>query len=128
MTTLMAQGPLDRKVRAQAWIRRHKNDDPNDGHLYIDTSKEDADKWLSQYKEGYAWLEPLVSADAVNDERERCAKLLELRPDDVRLMAGEITAQEMRTVMAVLSCLRVRMRSNAEVNGVPLAARPSEAV
>ena len=58
-----AKRPLDRRVRALAWIRRHKNDDPNDRHLYVDTFKDDADKWLSQFKYGFAWLEPLVSAD-----------------------------------------------------------------
>ena len=115
MTTLMAQGPLDRKVRAQAWIRRHKNDDPNDGHLHIDASREEAERWLSQFKAGYAWLEPLVSAEAVSDERERCANLLDLRPDDVRLMAGEMTPQEMRTVMAVLAGIKARMCSNDQV-------------
>jgi len=48
-------------MNAHAWIRRHKNDDPNDLHLYIDTCKDEADKWVAQFKEGYAWLEPLVS-------------------------------------------------------------------
>ena len=52
---------LRKSMTAQAWIRRHKNDDPNDLHLYIDTCKDEADKWLSQFKPGYAWLEPLVS-------------------------------------------------------------------
>jgi len=65
-----AKRPLDRRVRAQAWIRRHKNDDPNDMHLYVDTFKEDADKWLSQFKHGYAWIEPLVSANALAEQWE----------------------------------------------------------
>jgi hypothetical protein len=38
-----------------------QNDDPNDLHLYTDTCKDEADKWLSQFKPGYAWLEPLMS-------------------------------------------------------------------
>jgi len=38
----------------------------------------------------------------VQEERERCAKLLELSPSQIRLIAGELTAQEMRTVLAVL--------------------------
>lgn len=56
---------------------------------------------------------------AKESEREACAKKLELTPDDLRLMAGEMTPQEMRTVMAVLSCLRVRIRvrSNLELTG-----------
>jgi hypothetical protein len=62
--------PLDRKVGARAWIRRHKNDDPNDMHLYVDTNKEDADKWLSQFKPGYAWLEPLVSVEMLATQWE----------------------------------------------------------
>lgn len=43
-------------------------------------------------------LDPAVLA-----ERERCAALLELTPSQIRLMAGEMSAQEMRTVQAVLS-------------------------
>lgn len=63
-------------------------------------------------------------------EREACAKKLELTPDDLRLMAGEMTPQEMRTVLAVLSCLRVRIRvrSNMELTGGALttdAERPA---
>lgn len=82
MTTPIAAGPLDRKVRAQAvaWIRRHKNDDPRDGHLYIDTNKEDADKWGAQYKPGFAWLEPLYTESSVIKEvdfvRSQVAKWL----------------------------------------------------
>jgi hypothetical protein len=41
-----------------------------------------------------------VEADAV--ARERAARLLELSPPELRLLAGEMTAQEMRTVQAVL--------------------------
>lgn len=41
--------------------------------------------------------------------REDCARQLELTPADIRLMAGEMTAQEMRTVKAVLGGLRRRM-------------------
>lgn len=49
---------------------------------------------------------------ATTAEREACAKQLELNAQDVMLMAGEMTRGELRAVMAVLSCLRVRMRSN----------------
>lgn len=44
-------------------------------------------------------------------EREACAKLLELSTSELLLMAGEITAQELRTVKAVLSCLAARIRA-----------------
>ena len=42
-----------------AWIRRHIKDDPNDNHLYIDTEKVEADRWVNQFKPGFAHLEPL---------------------------------------------------------------------
>ena len=58
-------------VPAQAWIRRHKNDDPNDSHLYVDTSKAEAENWLSQFKKGYAWLDPLVSIESIATEWEK---------------------------------------------------------
>lgn len=47
-------------------------------------------------------------AEAVRDS---CARRLELTRSDVLLMAGEMSAQEVRTVMAVLSCIWKRMRS-----------------
>ena len=43
------------------------------------------------------WGAALVAA-----ERERCAKSLDLKASDLRLMAGEMNAGELRTVMAVL--------------------------
>lgn len=49
--------------------------------------------------------------------RDACARHLELTRSDVLLMTGEMSAQEVRTVMAVLSCIWKRMRSNAEVSG-----------
>lgn len=45
------------------------------------------------------------------EEREACASLLTLTPAEVRLMAGELTAQEMRTVQAVLAGLQAQMRA-----------------
>lgn len=44
-----------------------------------------------------AWLE------AVAAEREACAKLLELSTGELLLGAGEMTAEELRTVKAVLA-------------------------
>ncbi len=35
-------------------------------------------------------------------EREACAKLLELTNSEIRLIAGEISQDEMRTVQAIL--------------------------
>ena len=46
-------------------------------------------------------------------EREACANTLNLTRSDALLMAGEMTAQEWRTVAAVLKALQSRMRSNA---------------
>lgn len=46
-------------------------------------------------------------------EREACANILGISRSDALLMAGEMTAQEWRTVAAVLMALQSRMRSNA---------------
>ena len=45
-------------------------------------------------------------------ERELCAKMLELKPDEIRLMAGEMTAAEMRLVQAVLKNRAAVIRGN----------------
>jgi hypothetical protein len=50
----------------------------------------------------------LLNAE-VQVERDRCAALLSLRNDEIRLMAGELTANEMRTVQAILTCLKGRI-------------------
>lgn len=50
----------------------------------------------------------------VREERERCAKMLDLNSSELLLMAGEMTAQELRTVKAVLSGLRARMLTGVE--------------
>ncbi len=55
-------------------------------------------------------LDPMVLA-----ERERCAALLELTPSQIRLMAGEMSAQEMRTVQAVLANRARAIRSPGSV-------------
>ena len=47
-------------------------------------------------------------------EREACTNALNLSRSDVQLMAGEMTAQEWRTVSAVLKALQSRMRSDVE--------------
>ena len=52
---------------------------------------------------------------ATMKERDACARMLELRDSELLLMAGEMTAQELRTVKAVLAqrASAIRMRSNA---------------
>ena len=49
---------------------------------------------------------------AVATERERCAKVLDLRASDLMLIAGNMTAGELRTVMAILDWLKGRMTPN----------------
>ena len=44
-------------------------------------------------------------------ERDKCANILNLRRSEASLMAGEMTAQEWRTVSAVLQALQTRMRN-----------------
>jgi hypothetical protein len=51
------------------------------------------------------------AAQAVREERERCAGKLNLSADAIRLMAGEMSAQEMRAVRAVLAGLAAAIRS-----------------
>ncbi len=43
----------------------------------------------------------------------RAAQMLELSPQTIRLHAGEMTAQEMRTVQAVLTWLRGKIQAEA---------------
>lgn len=49
---------------------------------------------------------------AVSDTVEFCAHQLDLSPQAIRLMAGEMTALEMRTVQAVLGGLRAKLRAH----------------
>ena len=53
-----------------------------------------------------------VPQDAITAEREVCADMLNLTRSDAQLMAGEMTAQEWRTLSAVLVALQKRMRFN----------------
>lgn len=54
-------------------------------------------------------------AEAVSDERESCAKMLELRDSELMAMVSELTAYELRCIRAVLDRLAsgIRERSNA---------------
>ena len=49
-------------------------------------------------------------------EREGCARMLEMSRQELRLLAGEMTAQELRTVIAVLAnrASAIRARSEAK--------------
>jgi len=54
------------------------------------------------------WLQARAAIAAVRPhieaaERERCAKALEITSDEIRLHAGEMSAQEMRSVLSVLT-------------------------
>lgn len=68
-----------------------------------------------------AWL-GFRGAWALSAEREReaCARLMDLKRADLRLMAAEMTAQEMRTVLAVLTNRATVIRRRAGVTeGLP---------
>ncbi len=54
-----------------------------------------------------------VAEFSANKQKEACARMLELKPDEIRLMAGEMTAAEMRLVQAVLKNRAAVMRGNA---------------
>jgi len=51
---------------------------------------------------------------ASKSERESCAKLMELSNSELRLLAGEMTAGEIRTVQAVLKQRAVAIRTRGE--------------
>ena len=44
-------------------------------------------------------------------EREACAQMLVMKNDQIRLLAGEMTSEEMRTVQAILSYLARAIRA-----------------
>ena len=55
-----------------------------------------------------------------HDERrknERIMEMMDISNSELLLMAGEMTAQELRTVRAVLKGLKARMLDNAERRG-----------
>ena len=52
-------------------------------------------------------------------ERKACANQLTMTRSDAQLMAGEMTAQEWRTLSAVLVALQIRMRSNEKLRRDP---------
>lgn len=62
-------------------------------------------------REALAEFARLVAAVKIDE----CANTLNLTRSDALLMAGEMAAQEWRTVEAILKALQSRMRSNAKV-------------
>jgi len=50
-----------------------------------------------------SWISGLEEA------HKRCASMLDLSDSDLLLMAGEMSAQELRTIKAVLKALKSRM-------------------
>lgn len=52
-------------------------------------------------------------------ERGRCAELCEMSLPAIKLLAGEMTAQESRTVLAVLKSRAAAIRSRGPVDTVP---------
>ena len=65
-------------------------------------------------------------AEASEDERAECAKLMDLSTSELQLLAGEMTAQELRTVKAVLRnrAAAIMERPNLEFSGTPAALSP----
>lgn len=49
-------------------------------------------------------------------ERDRCARTCEISQDEIRLLAGEMTAQEMRSVRSVLKSRAAAIRSPRAVS------------
>ena len=56
-------------------------------------------------------------------EREACARLCELKRSEFLLLGGEMTAQELRTVMAVLKSRAAVIRQRGSGHNVNLATR-----
>jgi len=52
---------------------------------------------------------------AIKSENERCSEILDLSDSDLLLMAGEMSAQELRTVKAVLKALKSRMENGYSI-------------
>ncbi len=68
-------------------------------------------RWANIAESQRAEWETLAQAVAV-EVRAECVASMMLTPSDIRLMAGEMTAQEMRTVQAVLNGLAAKIRGS----------------
>lgn len=86
---------------------------------YLQVVKGHPNNLLKDESGGYRYLGVMYLAWEASSvvEREACANVLNLSRSEALLMAGEMTAQEWRTVAAVLRALQARMRSNAELTG-----------
>ncbi len=76
-----------------------------DGYTAFNLIERHADGWEDIAMMMGAWHRANLAddkADAAEDERAACAKLLDLSASELQLLAGEMTAQELRTVKAVL--------------------------
>ena len=49
-----------------AWAKRHVKD--NMEYLDVTASKNEGEEWVRQYKQGFAWLEPLYTLDEAKRE------------------------------------------------------------
>ena len=67
----------------------------------------DRDSWIQQASDRAQDALDLVAA-----ERERCARMLLRSNSALLLMAGEMTARELRTVQAVLHGIRAQMKGD----------------
>lgn len=82
-----------------------------------------------EYHVDKGWLERVVALVA-NSESEACAGLLDCSNSALRLMAGEMTAQEIRTAQAILAAKasEIRRRGRPPVGrGEPGKALPAGA-
>jgi hypothetical protein len=81
------------------------------------TTKLALNELLEEAKDRNQGLRLLAAVPAIQEaldiaraaERERCAAALDLSSPELMLMAGEMTAQELRTVKAVLAGCAARM-------------------
>ena len=76
-----------------------------DGRTAFHLIERHADDWEDIAMMMGAWHRANLEddrAEAAEDERIECAKMLRLSNTELLLLAGEMTAQELRTVQAVL--------------------------
>ncbi len=100
-----------------------------DGYTAFNLIERHADGWEDIAMMMGAWHRANLAddkADAAEDERAACAKLLDLSASELQLLAGEMTAQELRTVKAVLRnrAAAIMERPNVKSEGAePLLAK-----
>lgn len=77
-----------------------------------------------EYHADKGWLERMVALVA-NSEVEACASLLEVSNSGLRLMAGEMTAQELRTAQAILAAKASEIRRRRLPGSFKRAQQPT---